>query len=261
MANGVVTDVVTQYGGRALRLALSGLLAFAIFSAVSLTSSFGGGATATFDGSATASTAVDPGTPALQRAIASTVKVSVQVCRGNHFASGFAISADQVVTNAHVVAGAQAIQVVSPDGRPRSAVIVLFDPERDVAVLSVGKLGLQPLPLTKVASLGPVVAIGYPMNGAERISAGNLERQFGLVVPDIYGHTTTQLKVWQVGAGLQPGNSGGPVVNSSGAVVGMVFAASKDMPGIDFVLTTGEISADLHAAAGRTVAVPAGPCM
>ncbi|HXL16952.1 MAG TPA: CvpA family protein, partial [Streptosporangiaceae bacterium] len=84
-------------------------------------------------------------TPGVQAAAAETLKIRGVGCGGIVFGSGFPVGPGMVLTNAHVVAGTQGTKVLSPTGQSLDARVVLFDPERDVAILYVSRLALVPL--------------------------------------------------------------------------------------------------------------------
>ena len=77
---------------------------------------------------------------------------------------------------------------------------------------------------------------------------------------DIYGQNLVVRSIWIMQAEVQPGNSGGPLVDLDGNVVGVIFAASTSQPGQAYALTDAEVQADIDKAQGRTDAVPIGPC-
>jgi uncharacterized membrane protein required for colicin V production len=109
---------------------------------------------------------------AVTRAVAaSTVKVQGEACNRIYEGSGFAVGADMIVTNAHVVAGEPPGQtsVLLPSGVRRAARVVMFDPRRDLALLSVPSLGEPPLTLL-VAHAGATGAVfGHP-NGQNALA-------------------------------------------------------------------------------------------
>jgi S1-C subfamily serine protease len=138
--------------------------------------------------------------------------------------SGFVLDRrGDILTNAHVVDGAQSVTVRFGDGSPVPAQVVGRDNSKDLAVLRVHPSGvtLHPLPLGDSARLGvgdPVVAIGNPFGFDRTITNGivsALQRQ--ITAPD--GFTIDQ--VVQTDAAINPGNSGGPLINARGQVIGI----------------------------------------
>ena|ERR1700674_1992646 len=203
---------------------------------------------------------VAPDAAAIAMSAQGTVQIVATGCGGHRYGSGFAISATQIVTNAHVVAGTESVSVKIQD-RQATATVVLFDPSRDVAVLTVSGLNLQSLKSSNGYD-SSVAAIGYPGGGAETVTAGVVDRQAQVIeVADIYGNHATGHQVWVTHANLHPGNSGGPLVNSQGAVMGLIFAGSTTDTRVAYAMTTNEIQPDLMAAQGRTQAVGSGACI
>jgi S1-C subfamily serine protease len=209
---------------------------------------------------AAAAPQVAPDAAAIQGSAQNTVKVIATGCGGHRYGTGFAISATQIVTNAHVVAGTESVSVSTPQGR-QTATIVLFDPSRDVAILSVPGLNLHALKSSNGYD-SSVAAIGYPGGGAETVTAGVVDHSAQVIeVADIYGNHVTGHQVWVTHANLHPGNSGGPLVNSQGAAMGLIFAGSTTDARVAYAMTTNEIQPDLLAAQGRTQAVASGVCI
>ena len=165
--------------------------------------------------------------------------------------SGFVYATDRVMTNAHVVAGVRSPQVQLADGHQLPAVVVLFDPERDVAVLAVSGLGLRPLAFTGAAQVGAsAVVAGFPNDGPFRPDAARVRGTELARGPDIYQDRTVVREIYALRARVQPGNSGGPLLDPQGAVYGVVFAAAADQSDTGYALTAKEVAGD--AAAGRT---------
>ncbi|HLI02440.1 MAG TPA: MarP family serine protease [Acidimicrobiales bacterium] len=193
----------------------------------------------------------DPiGAAVTRRAAASTVEVEGEACNRVQEGSGFAVAPGLVLTNAHVVAGEArgATDVLLPSGRQRPARVVLFDPDRDVALLRVNGLGEPPLPLGtgRVGLAGAV--LGHP--GGQRdlqVQPATVAREITAVGEDLYGRHTTSRDVYVLAANLAPGDSGAPLVGPGGRVVGVAFAIALDRKGTAYALTTREISADLGA--------------
>jgi putative serine protease PepD len=143
---------------------------------------------------------------------------------GTATGSGFVVSADgYVVTNAHVVEGARSVRVKIGDGPTTSARIVGRDTSSDLALLKVDPQGrtLTPLKLadsSRVAVGDPTYAIGNPFGLSRTLTTGvisALQRQIS--APNGYSIDD----VLQTDAALNPGNSGGPLLNAAGEVIGV----------------------------------------
>jgi S1-C subfamily serine protease len=163
--------------------------------------------------------------------------------------SGFVISPQRVMTNAHVVAGTDSVSIeVGP--RELDAEVVFFDPATDVAILAVPALRASPMPFVGAPAKSgeDVIAVGFPLGGPFTPSAGRVREEINLSGPDIYGDRTVERDVFTVRARVQSGNSGGPLINAQGAVVGVVFGASVDDPETGFVLTANEVADEVAAA-------------
>lgn len=203
----------------------------------------------------------DISTPGIRAAAAATAKVYSDGC-GREAGSSWPVADDYMVTNAHVVAGGQSIQVVTPDGATHAAEVVLFDPEVDIAVLRVPQLGLHPLTVFPSdpdrGTQGAV--IGYPNGGDERVVEAAVRGEERAEGRDIYGSALVTRTIEVLQAQVIPGNSGGPIVDLDGRVIGLVFAASTVDPGEGYALAMSEIRADLAAGPGRTAAVSTGDC-
>ena len=199
-------------------------------------------------------------TPGVQAAAAETLKIRGVGCGGIVFGSGFPVGPGMVLTNAHVVAGTQGTKVLSPTGQSLDARVVLFDPERDVAILYVPRLALAPLSEATAHQGTQGAAIGYPGGGNEEVSPAVVNGQFQAEGRDIYGQKLVVRSIWSTQATVKPGNSGGPLVNLDGNLVGVIFAASTSQPGVAYALTDAEVQPDIDQGQGRTEPVPVGPC-
>ena len=206
-------------------------------------------------------------TPGVQRASQETVEVqSIGVgCNGIITGSGFPIRANQILTNAHVVAGTRGTVVLLPDGRRRNATVVLFDPSIDIAILSVPGLNLAPLPGGSADRGTQGAAIGYPGGQSLTVSPAVVDETINAEGRDIYNENLVTRQIFVIdsvtatgGPGVQPGNSGGPLIDLQGNVLGVVFAASTSDATRAYALTDATVAGDEQAAAGRTAAADVG---
>ncbi|HVQ99986.1 MAG TPA: acid resistance serine protease MarP [Mycobacterium sp.] len=175
--------------------------------------------------------------------------------------SGFVLSPDRVMTNAHVVAGADTV-TVAVNGNPYDATVVSYDPSVDIAILSAPNLPAQPLAFAdEPAKTGTdAVVMGYPGGGDFQATPARVRETIQLSGPDIYRNATVTREVYTVRATVEQGNSGGPMIDLNGRVLGVVFGAAVDDNDTGFVLTAKEVSGQL-AKIGDTQQVPTGTCV
>jgi S1-C subfamily serine protease len=198
------------------------------------------------------------------RAAGSMVKITgvAASCNRGQEGSGWVVAPERVVTNAHVVAGVSSSHVrIQGSGRSYDAHVVVFDPRRDLAVLSVP--GLPAPPLAQGSDLkrsdGAVVA-GFPLDGPYRLDPARVRDVLRATGADIYGNPGVVRGVYSLFARIEPGNSGGPLLSSSGKVVGIVFAKSLDDDSTGYALTLAETRPVLDVAAGSFSPVSTGGC-
>ncbi|MDQ3107605.1 MAG: trypsin-like peptidase domain-containing protein, partial [Actinomycetota bacterium] len=178
---------------------------------------------------------------------ASTVKVMGEACDRIQEGSGFVISENLVVTNAHVVAGEDEVDVVRPDGKRLRAEVTVFDAQRDLAVLRVDKLGLPSLGRANAEAGETGAVFGHP-GGQEivRAAPARISDEVTAEGEGIYGDPTRR-QVFILAANLRPGDSGGPLVDGEGKVVGVAFAIAPDRPGTAYALTGAELDGVVQA--------------
>jgi S1-C subfamily serine protease len=171
-----------------------------------------------------------------------------------------------VVTNAHVVAGEQDT-TVQVDGNPPGLPVqlVAFDPHDDIAVLRVAGLHERPLPLAAHPSSGtPAAILGYPLDGPFNVQPGRIGATQDATSEDAYGHGPVQRRIESLRGYVRPGNSGGPLINSSGDVVGTVFAAiagtTSTSSGDGLAVPNDLVAQQLARARSRSGAVSSGQC-
>jgi S1-C subfamily serine protease len=204
-------------------------------------------------------TSVD--TPGVRTAQSETLKIQGYGCGGIVFGSGYPVGPGMVLTNAHVVAGTQGTTVRSQSGLSGlPARVVLFDPERDVAILYVPRLALAPLPEAGAGAGTQGAAIGYPGGGGEEVRPAVVNGEVKAEGRDIYGQRLVVRNIWIIQAQVVPGNSGGPLVDLNGSVIGVIFAASTSSPGTAYALTDAEVQPDIDQAQARKTSVPVGQC-
>lgn len=184
----------------------------------------------------------------VERAIRSTVNVEAVGCGEIHEGSGYAAAPNTIITNAHVVAGADRVQVLRPDGRRLTARVVVFDDNRDLAVLDVPGLGQTPLPLAATSPGAEGVVLGHP-GGQDRVnrSPAAVREEVDVVGRDIYGEDRTRRRVLYLAARLRPGDSGGPLIDTQGRVIGVAFAIAPDRSATAYALADDEVRAVMAA--------------
>ncbi|HSR83760.1 MAG TPA: MarP family serine protease [Streptosporangiaceae bacterium] len=194
---------------------------------------------------------------ALTRVEPSVVKILgvARSCSLRIEGSGFVISPQHVLTNAHVVAGVTNGPVVYSNGSPYPGRVVLYDPQRDLAVIYVPGLTARPLHFAGPAADGTsAIVLGYPLDQPLQPVAARIGRSETAYGPNIYQTNFVNRQIYPIRAQIEPGNSGGPLVSPSGQVYGVVFAASTSLPNTGYALTTGEVASDV--ATGRSETVP-----
>ncbi|MCX5964448.1 MAG: trypsin-like peptidase domain-containing protein [Cyanobacteria bacterium] len=152
--------------------------------------------------------------------------------------SGFIISADgQILTNAHVVAGADTVQVLLEDGRSLTGKVVGMDPVTDVAAIKIEAQGLPTIAMgdsTKLVVGQWAIAIGNPLGLDHTVTAGIISAlgrsSIEVGIPD------KRVRFIQTDAAINPGNSGGPLLNDRGEVIGINTAIRANGQGLGFAI-------------------------
>jgi S1-C subfamily serine protease len=206
--------------------------------------------------------------PAVAAAAGSVLKIRGKApsCSRQLEGTGFVIGPQLVMTNAHVVAGTDETAVEVPGRRGRTteldARVVFYDPKTDLAVLRVPELDAEPLRFeSKPADAGDdVVVLGYPLDGPFTATAGKVRQMINLKGPDIYDTGDITRQVYTVRAVVRSGNSGGPMIDPGGRVVGVVFGAALDDQETGFVLTVEQVSSAVRSSAELRRGVNTGSC-
>ena len=182
--------------------------------------------------------AVRPAIVAIHTTLTET-NVFGQQIEGEAAGSGFVLSEDgYIVTNNHVIDGASDISVTLDDGSTETAELVGADPRADLAVLKVDRTDLTPLSLgdsDQIRVGDPVVAIGNALDlGAEPTVTGGLISAKERTITEPNGSVLIDLI--QTDAAISPGNSGGPLLDMTGHVVGINTAVAGQGQNIGFAI-------------------------
>ncbi len=201
--------------------------------------------------------------PEVRAAMNSVVKLigRAPACDANFEGSGFVISAEHVMTNAHVVAGVRRLFVEPFRGDRIEATVVYFDPQADVAVVHAPGLSLPALAFRDDAAPGVDAAVaGYPNNGPLRVDEARVRNRVELVGQDIYDDARVTRDVIALRGDVRPGNSGGPLLADDGRVYGVVFAASLSDDDTGYALSPAQVAGAVEQGAGGTEGVSTGDC-
>ena len=166
--------------------------------------------------------------PGVRSAAPAVVRVLGTACGLGVSGSGWVAGRGLVVTNAHVVAGQDDTTVDSAGSPPLPARAVAFDSRNDVAVLRVPGLNTAPLEQADPSSGSSAAILGYPENGPLTAKPARVGRTTVVLSVDAYGRGPVPRRITTLRGQVRPGNSGGPLLDSSGRVVGTVFAARVD---------------------------------
>lgn len=207
---------------------------------------------------------VDTGSPALNQAAQSVVRITgnAYACGQSQSGTGFVVSSEHVVTNAHVVAGVSQPVVEAPDGEALQGSVVYFDPEMDLAVILVPGLAAPSLTLADTLAPGTDAAVeGYPYGGPFAAGGASVVSVSTANVPDIYGATKTQREVYTIAADVREGNSGGPLLTVDGQVAGVIFARNAQTANVGYALTMSELDPVAAQAPALSNSVSSGDCI
>ncbi len=198
-------------------------------------------------------------------AVDSVVRVVGTACGLGIEGSGWVAARDLVVTNAHVVAG-ETDTVVEVGGEPPDlpATPVVFDVHNDIAVLRVADLDEPTLLLAHDPPPGTAAAIlGYPLDGPFDAEPARLGQTQLTSTENAYGDGPVLRSISALRGLVRPGNSGGPLIDVDGAVVGTVFAAVTDAPASDpggFAVPNSVVAVEIARALRSSGQVSSGQC-
>ena len=184
--------------------------------------------------------------PDVTRAGASVLKIrGTNDCGRGIEGSGFVYATDHLMTNAHVVAGVDDPEVYIGSDESVDADVVFYDPDLDVAVLEFDSGEIPTMRMSReddpAQPKDAIAILGYPLDGGFDIRSGRIRAAQTLRSPDIYGDGAVIRDVYSLRGLVRPGNSGGPIVDSDGEVVGVVFAASVTDDDTGYALTADQV--------------------
>ncbi|HEY7042071.1 MAG TPA: MarP family serine protease, partial [Nocardioidaceae bacterium] len=175
--------------------------------------------------------------------------------------TGFVYRPGRVMTNAHVVAGVDepTVRIGETD---YSGTVVSYDPAVDVAVIDVPDLPAPALDFAsrEARSGAPAAVLGFPENGPFDAQPARIRDRRTLRSPDIYGDDTVFRDTYSIRAVVRQGNSGGPLVDARGDVLGVIFAASVTDGDTAYALTARQVSEAALAGASASAGVDTGDC-
>jgi S1-C subfamily serine protease len=199
--------------------------------------------------------------PAVSKVRASVVKIEGAGCGGISEGSGFVANTNMVITNAHVVAGVKKPVVLDSNGE-HSTSVIWFDPDLDIAVLRTNNLAGKPLNmLGDLAANGTASAVlGYPGGGDFSAKPASVLESFNARGRNIYNQGETLRQVYSIKSDVNPGNSGGPLIDKSGNVIGVVFAESTAYDNVGYALSMSQVMNEFNQAQIRNQVVGTGTC-
>jgi S1-C subfamily serine protease len=195
--------------------------------------------------------------PEVVAAGGSVVRVLGTACGLGVEGSGWAAGPGLIVTNAHVVAGEDDTSVTAPGGASLPATAVHYDPENDLALLHVDadlpSLSIAPNPTSGSAA----AVLGYPENGPYAVAPARLGETRDTISEDSYGRGPIRRSIASLRGDVRSGNSGGPLVDDRGRVLGTVFAATTSGTPGGFAIPDEIVEDALN---GPLAPVDTGPC-
>ena len=187
----------------------------------------------------------------------SVVRVLGTACGLGVEGSGWVAAPSLVVTNAHVVAGQDDTTVTTGDGASLDAVPVHYDTVNDLAVLRVDA-GIPALAIARGSRRDtPGAVLGYPENGPYTLTPARLGDTRTVLSEDSYGRGPFERRIAFLRGAVRSGNSGGPMVDGAGRVLGTVFASTTSGPSGGFAVPNDVVRAALRQVSGP---VDTGPC-
>lgn len=192
----------------------------------------------------------------------SIVKVAGQGCGGIVEGTGFVVGNDLIATNAHVIAGVASPVIYDSNGA-HSSQTISFNPDLDFAVLRVPNLSGKPLVFdSKVAAnSSPALILGFPGDGSLSAKSAVVLDEFNAVGRNIYDKGNIKRSIYEIKSNVLPGNSGGPLIESNGQVIGVVFAQSINYKNIGYAITADQAVNEINQAISNPVPKNTSQCV
>ena len=201
--------------------------------------------------------------PVVRSVSGSVVQISgvAASCSRQIDGSGFVYARERVMTNAHVLAGVTD-PVVTAEGEEYDAVPVYVDEDTDVAVLAVPGLPQVPLGFSSgpAESGDSAIIMGYPGGGGLFVGPARVRDRTEISGPDFRNEQTVVRDVYALYGEVRAGNSGGPLFDPEGQVLGVVFASAIDDPLTGYALTYAQVEDAAVTGQASSSAVPTGSC-
>ncbi|HIW92062.1 MAG TPA: MarP family serine protease [Candidatus Corynebacterium avicola] len=204
-------------------------------------------------------------TAAVQQARPSVVRVvgEAEQCNRILQGTGFAIDDDLVMTNAHVVAGTGNVMLETTEGEA-SAQVVYYNPEEDIALVRTTDGTTLP-PLNWSEAPGEhnqdAIVMGFPLGGDFQATPARIREQFVVSGPDIYAATRVDREAYTLRGTVVQGNSGGPLIDTEGNVLGLIFGAAVGDSETGYALTKDEVLSQVGDMDSHQAAVDTEKCV
>ena len=181
-------------------------------------------------------------TPRVEELVSgSIVKIWAASCGRFQEGTGYVIAPGFILTNAHVVAGSHDSRITDAEGDVHPTRLVSYDPIRDLAVLHAADLETLPLFFGESVA-GEVVAVfGHPGGSGLRIAPAKVSEVVRARGRDLYDTIDTVREVLVLAVSLELGDSGAPLINAAGEVVGVAFAVAPDASDVAYAVTSEEV--------------------
>lgn len=183
-------------------------------------------------------------------------------CARRLMGSGFVVDSNHVITNAHVVAGTSQVRLDTVTGI-FDAEVVYYNPGLDIAVLKSDAIDLPALQWApEVAQSGDdAIVMGFPQSGPFEAAPARIADRIEISGPDIYATGRVERESYTARGTIRQGNSGGPMVDTEGNVLGVVFGSAVDTSDIGYALTAKEVREALGDIAALNTPVDTRECV